>query len=278
MPSSTDSSRESDINTRPMFYVKVKRDKIDKCNICLTKTALSWDHIPPKGSIELAPVEMESIFHLFIQKPENARLAESQNGLKYRTICPKCNAKIGQKYDVVIKDFANSVGRYLNSTLRLPPSVKHRTKPVALMRGILAHLLAAKIKLDDGDFDNTLRELIRDESLPIPPDIFVHYWTYPYEQIVVLRDFAIASLKSHRAGFFNTIKYFPIAYLISSVPDFCGLPELTAFRNCNVDEEVDIPIILEKTAHPFWPEAPDADSVIVFGQEAVNAIRAKRKK
>lgn len=262
-----------------MFYVKNKRAKVDKCNICLETKPLSWDHVPPKGSIELTPVEMDNIFQLFTKKPEDAKLSESQNGLKYRTICKNCNERLGQKYDPSIKEFAESVGRYLNSKLKFPSAVNHKTKPVALMKGLLAHLLAAKIDLDNGKFDQNLRKIVLDDCKPIPADLFIYYWIYPYEQIVVMRDFAIADFgKNSQAGFFNVIKYFPIAYLIVNIPDYEGLPEMTKYRNLSVDDEVEIPIRLDEVKPLFYPEAPTDNQAIIFGQESINAMVAKRKK
>ena len=96
-----------------MYYAKSKREKRSICNLCRKEKDLSWDHIPPKGGIELSTVKMETIFALIAGDRDKPKIRESQNGMKYRTICSECNAYLGAEFDIIINDFALSVGRYL---------------------------------------------------------------------------------------------------------------------------------------------------------------------
>ena len=98
-----------------MHYAKSKREKISVCNLCREVKALSWDHVPPKGGIDIGPVEMETVFEIMTGDRDKPKLSESQNGVKYRTICSDCNSLLGREYDPTINDFAKSVGRYLKS-------------------------------------------------------------------------------------------------------------------------------------------------------------------
>lgn len=263
-----------------MHYVKTKRNKVDICNICKNVTSLSWDHVPPKGSIELAPMEMETIFQVFTGKRKDRKLRESQNGVKFRTICKNCNEKIGQRYDPIIKEFAISVGQYLKSVLKFPPVIHHKTKPVALVRGILGHLLAAKVDYDQVVFDEKVRAFLLDETLAIPDGINVHYWLYPYTQIIIMRDFVMPARRGNfsEVGCFHTLKYFPVAYLVSDRKQYEGLLNLTQYRHMNTYDEAEIPIHLDRTEHPYWPEIVDKGNIIFGGQSILSSVSAAPRK
>jgi hypothetical protein len=263
-----------------MHYVKTKREKFGKCNICALEKPLSWDHVPPKGGIELTPVEMESLFEVFTGDPKNRILSESQNGVKFRSICGECNALLGHAYDPVINEFACSVGRYIRSVLQFPRVIHHRTHPAVLMRGILGHLLAAKTDFEEVLTDVQIRNCFFDVTQAIPKEIHIFYWLYPYSQVVIMRDFVMPAVrgKFDEIGFFHILKYFPIAYLISDKPRYENLFELTRYRNLSLADEVEIPIQLDRTEHPYWPEMVDDRNIIMGGQSISSSISAKPRK
>ncbi|MBU6390889.1 MAG: hypothetical protein KGJ87_08130 [Planctomycetota bacterium] len=257
-----------------MHYVKNKRDKVGHCNICTNSCSLSWDHVPPKGSIEISTVEMRVLYKTLAGKNEDLKIEESQNGLKFRTICRKCNEFLGHNYDPVIKDFAISVGRYLKSNLTFPNIIHHRTKPVKLMRGILGHILSAKVDFDKVQLDEQVRGFIFDKNAIIPDDIHIFYWIYPYDYTIILRDVVMPSVRGDfsNSGFFQIFKYFPIAYIITNLKTYEGLNELTIYRHLSIDEEVDIPIQLNRTEHYHWPEMVDNGNIVLAGPSASNAV------
>ena len=263
-----------------MYYVKTKRKKVGICNMCSQEKSLSWDHVPPKGGIELTTIEMENLLHVFTKKEDVRNIRESQNGLKYRTICKECNEFLGQKYDHVVNEFALTVGRHLKSGLKFPKMIHHKTKPLRLMKGILGHLLAAKAEYDDVLLDTQVREFILDEKSVIPDNIYIFYWVYPYNCAIILRDFVMPSVRGNfkNFGFFQTIKYFPIAYLISNKPKYEDLIELTKYRSVDIDEEIDLPIDLSRIEHHYWPEMLDEKNILFGGQTASNSVIALPKR
>lgn len=260
-----------------MHYVKVKREKFGKCNICASDKPLSWDHVPPKGSIELAHMEMETLLQVFTGDPKKRYLSESQNGVKYRSICRECNELLGHTYDPIIREFACSVGRYIRTNLQFPPVIHHRTRPTALMRGILGHLLASKADFDEVLTDVQIRSFFFDVRKTIPNEIHIYYWLYPYSQIVIIRDFVMPAVRGNfgEFGFFHVLKYFPIAYLISDKPKYENLFELSRYRHLPLEEEIDIPIQLDRIEHPYWPEIVDDGNFIAGGQSITSSISAK---
>jgi|Deesub1362A_J573_1020465.scaffolds.fasta_scaffold00268_45 hypothetical protein len=265
-----------------MYYIKHKRERVGPCNICKQHAELTWDHVPPKGGIELTAMEIENILHLFTKKPGERKTTVFQNGVKFRTICAKCNNEfLGRKYDPVINEFAISVGKYLKSLLTLPNVLYHKTKPNALIRGILGHILAAKVPIYDSTFDVMAREIVLDETKKIPDNLHVFYWIYPYTQISILRDFAMPAKRGNfsKPGFFQVLKYFPIAYLVTEdLPEYEGLDELTRFRNTSIDEEVEIPIRLDRIEHQQWPEIVDRGNFLFVGESVQSSIVATPRK
>lgn len=263
-----------------MRYVKNKRKKkLSTCNLCRQKKELSWDHIPPKGGIELTGVEMNVLFGMMAEGcKEEFRPKESQNGVKYRTICSKCNAFLGSEYDTILNDFAKSCGRYLKTSLKLPTTVKHKVKPQRLLKAILGHLVAAKIDIDDTEFDQTAREYVLNIHAPLPPEINVFYWIYPYRCSISIRDFIMFTPRGtfNKPTVFQTLKYFPIAYLCCDKKEYAGLESLSFFGNCELDEEIDLPINLKKIVDPYWPESPsdEENNIVIVGQSALDSIYA----
>lgn len=264
-----------------MHYAKVKREKTSICNLCREVKPLSWDHVPPKGGIELSKVEMETVFSLMAGDKEKPKLRESQNGVKFRTICKECNELLGQKYDPILNDFAISVGKYLKTSLRLPNVINHPVKPQRLLKSLLGHLVAAKVDIENTAFDVAARNYVLNETAKLPKDINVFYWIYPYNCSVSIRDFAMFTPRGtfNEPAVFQTLKYYPVAYLLTDKSEYANLNSLSQFRDCELDDEVDIPVNLTRIQDPYWPEAPsDEDNNVFFGGEsAMNAIHARRR-
>ncbi|KPL25180.1 MAG: hypothetical protein AMJ75_01820 [Phycisphaerae bacterium SM1_79] len=261
-----------------MHYVKFKREKCSVCNLCRGVKNLTWDHVPPKGGIELTSVEMETILAVMTGNRENAKPRESQNGVKYRTICKECNEYLGHNFDLALNEFAHSVAMYLKTSIQLPKIVHHKTKPKRLIKAVLGHLVAAKANVEDTRFDRLAREYVLDPSAELPDDINIFYWVYPYTGSITIRDFAMFVPRGifAKPAMFQTMKYFPIAYLICSEGSYAGLNSLSMYRDCGLDDEVEIPIALDRVEYAHWPEAPEGTTnVFAGGQSAMDAIVAQ---
>lgn len=263
-----------------MRYVKIKRrEKISTCNLCQQQKTLSWDHVPPKGGIELTKVEMEVLFGKMSDGAKKEFYPkESQNGVKYRTICSECNAFLGSEYDEILNDFARSCGRYLKTSLKLPTTVKHKVKPQRLLKAILGHLVAAKIEIDETEFDQAAREYVLNIDAPLPTGLHVFYWMYPYDCSITIRDFVMFTPRGtfNESTVFQTLKYFPVAYLCCNQEEYAGLESLSRYGACRLDEEVDLPITLKRVEDPYWPESPsdEDNNIVIVGQSALNSIYA----
>jgi hypothetical protein len=263
-----------------MIYFKNKRDKVDKCNICGLTSTLSWDHVPPKGSINLTCVEQETIFQKLAGKQGEKRLYfESQNGVKYRTICNKCNNVLGREYDPHLNKFALEVGRLLKTHLVLPRIIHVETKINRLIRSIFGHLLASKGDYEDTVPDRLMREVVQDSIIKTPDDLQLMYWVYTYSNIIVMRDVIMPAKRGYIGGnnfaTFSILKYFPVGYLVTNVSKYENLQNLTSYCTENIDKEVSIPLLLNDIRHPDWPEIVDDGNIMFVGQSLNSSVCAK---
>lgn len=264
----------------PSYINQGKRSKVGICNICKQSASLSWDHVPPKGGIDLKPVEQVTILQRLTGNPEEQKSRISQNGVKYRTLCNHCNNRLGTSYDPVLNNFALGVGRILKSVVAVPPIIHYKTQPAKLIRSILGHLLAAKGVIDDVTVDRTIREFLSDDLNQLPEEIKIFYWIYPYSDIFVIRDVCMPAVRGDfsKVGFFSGIlKYFPVAYLVCDLERYEGLDELTIYRDLPLEETVEIPIRLTEIRHPIWPEMPTEGNFMTGGLNLNSSVHARPK-
>lgn len=257
-------------------YFKYKRNKIGPCNICLAQSKLTWDHIPPKGGIELTEVEQKNIMqHLTDSKNTNYVL--SQNGVKYRTICSTCNnSLLGAKYDTALNAFTNELSSFLKTSLQIPPVVMFRTQPGMIIKCIIGHLLAAKGDLENNLIDQQFRDYFLDDSKVIPADYKVFYWVYPYNSIKIIRDIGMPSIRGNfksKFSLFSTLRYFPIAFLITDAEDYCGLNEVSKYCSGSIEDFIEIPIDFSQKFDENWPEYGE-DNFIMGGESLQSGVSA----
>lgn len=259
--------------------IKIKREKVDKCNICIQTKELSWDHVPPKSGIKLSSVEISNIYKILTGQPE-PRKEIFQNGVQYRTICKDCNSKLGRNYDNTLNSLNLTVAQYLKSHLQLPPFTYVKTKPVKLIKALLGHLLSAKRTIDNSVFDKKVREYIFDDNAVLPDDIHIFYWIYPFDCTIIQRDFYMPAVRGDISGFISchVLKYFPLAFLISDKEEYHGLPSITRYKDLSIDDEIELRINLLRVETLDWPEKIDGTNFIGATEETLNGILATPRK
>lgn len=238
---------------------------------------LTWDHVPPKGGIDISPIEIDSVFNKISNNKAISKPIISQDGSKYRTICKTCNERLGQKYDPILNQLNKNLNAIIKSNLILPSTMMIKTKPSLLVRAILGHLLAAKVKFDEFELDEDIRGFLFDESKNIPPNIRIFYWLYPFKTHLILRDFTMQSERKITSAHavFNLIKHFPIAFLITKLEKYENLPEITQYCTDDIFGEADIPFSLKNTHDWDWPEAITPNKFLVLGQAGANSVLGK---
>lgn len=257
-------------------HVSVKRGKTGLCNICLTACDLKWDHVPPQGGVDVAPLDQYTILERLAGRSSNPNRVLTQNGVKYRTLCKNCNSYLlGGQYDRMLNDFALGVGRFLKTTLILPATTTFETKPARLLRALFRHLLAAKAEVEHTKPDEAMRQFVLDPTAALPPELNVFYWIYPYPEVHVIRDVAMPSRYASLAkpGIFSMLKYFPVAYLVTNLREYEGLPSLSFYCPVDIDAVVRLPLLLASAKPPDWPD--DGNNIIAgAGASAHSSVSA----
>lgn len=121
--------------------------EIGICNLCGTHGKLTEDHTPPKGCVRPTAMDIRllrdrlSAAGSLAPVPTKPRI--SQNGVKFRTLCTRCNSGLlGTRYDPVLIRFANDVAGFLGRSVALPINTSVPTQPALLMRAVFGHMAA----------------------------------------------------------------------------------------------------------------------------------------
>lgn len=260
------------------ILISTRGPKNGQCNMCGDIGPLTEDHTPPKGCLKPTQVELLHIVSLLSDEPTKTKGRFSQNGVKYRTLCHRCNNNLlGTKYDPAFITFVNNVGSLLRSSLHLPNTIIIQAQPQAILRSLIGHVSAQGVdRYQKGPLTEPLRDYFLDTSKPLPSDIRIFYWAYPHRPHVMARDAAYLDIPSGHSFAIWLLKFFPIAFLVVwGEPKGLHYPihGFDLWHNCPFDTLVDLPVTLRPIPPQFWPEAPSDQSVLLYGQEAIFAKR-----
>lgn len=262
-----------------MNYTKTRRtDNI--CNICGKKEVsfLSWDHVPPKGGIDLSAIEIRNYTSISDLSAKERDI--SQNGLKFRTICGTCNNILGTKYDIALNKLMLDIAHQVTSCLILPsPILKVKTYPTRIIKSVLGHILASKTSDCHSYIDKTTRNYLFNESAILPNDIQVYYWFYPYNCTIIRDDVLTLSTKTRQIAHYSVLKSFPLGFAIVSQIEFNDLFfNLTKYNTNDINNEMDIPL---NTSCPFdwdYPERLNADDIQLVSKDSTALFATRRQK
>jgi hypothetical protein len=242
-----------------------------QCNICGEVGPLTFDHTPPKGVLKLRQVELR---HLTDRHKGRA----FQNGVAYRTLCQRCNNELGAFSDPALIDFANAVGHALQSEII---QLTVRCDVQAVMRAVVGHLSAVGVdRYLKGDATEPIARYVTDRTQPLPANLKIFWWPFPFQGQVMMRDAAMTHTPTHEIIAFWMLKFFPVAFFVAiGAPDSVRfrVPELSANRSVLPGVFTDLPIDLSTIVHPFWPEAPSREHFLMVGRDAMAAHPFQRR-
>lgn len=253
------------------------------CNICGEDGKLTEDHTPPKGSVRITQVEMNHIVEILAAEPPGNRGRVSQNGVKYRTLCHRCNNDLlGLNYDPEFNSFVNQVATLVQSSMSLPTVINITGKPQKIAKSLIGHLMAQRVNgYKKGAHTEPLRDWFLDINAPMPEYMQIVYWAYPYKTQVLARDAVMRELTSEDTAYFWIMKFFPIAFMVLwDNPQGYNFSQRTfdRYRDIGSDEEVEIPINITNLPHERWPEAPDDNRFCAFGSGAIGVMEKKSRR
>lgn len=267
------------MNHKPNL-VKVDRGEFGRCNICLKKKKLSWEHIIPSSAFYYDDIKLKTINQHLHGDQIKYQTRLSQNGVKLRTVCSECNSEIGYRFDRSLIEVLDQVKELGESNRTLPNTVHVKCRPNALIRSLIAHLLAAKIEIDFSVFENVSRKFVCDLDKQIPDSINVFYWAYPYKNVSIIRDVLMLKERGNfqqGVSLFQIFKCYPLAFLVTDLNGYEGLQSLNDYKNMDIEEEINLPVKLFEERAPTWPENTD-NNIITLGQAALNSVTAIQRK
>lgn len=266
-----------------MNKLKTQGSRHGKCNICGNFGNLTQDHVPPKGSIKPKKVGIRKITQLD-EKRVNPRIHRiSQNGLKFKTLCSKCNnERLGGDFDPSLNNMSCDVAQLIRSErwLELPPKFKVKLQPQKIARAIIGHLLAAEIRenmsfeLTSAPMPNQMRKYFLDYSADFPEQFNLYFWPYRAQRQVVMRGFGVFDIASgNYSAIGDMLKYFPFAFwLTHETPEEIKTnmkDREIPVRGAGFDEwtTVQFSSRTNNTFRPDWPESPDENEALLLNDE-----------
>lgn len=262
---------------RRIKLVETRGPKFGHCNMCGEPRELTEDHTPPKGCYKPKAVELFPIMeHLAAERPKN-RGRISQNGVKYRTLCSHCNNQLlGQDYDPAFIGFVNGISQAIRSPISLPSILSLDARPQPIMKSLIGHLSAQGVgRYSKGQMTEPIKEYLLSPNLPLPSQIKVYCWSFPYNKYVMARDCGLGFSYAQEKVSCWFLKFFPVGFLVTFFQGdhikFTGL-ELSQWRNAQSDEIIKLPFPLKPVPPQYWPEAPLNDSIVMYGEQAITSF------
>lgn len=257
--------------------VITKGPRVGPCNICGTPGPLTEDHIPPKGASRLSQVAMMNIVDLLSVQRPNKSTRFSQDGVKYRTLCAKCNnERLGRGYDPTLISLTNDIRVYLESALHLPAEMRIPIKPNRLVRCVVGHLLAHGVgEHRNGTIMERLTDYFLNESLPFPEELKLYYWVYPFNDQVIVKGAGVSLHYWNSFAVFMLLKFFPLSFFfVFDEPPVWKLPfeRLDTMLTNRIDDEFIISVNFTGLPPQRWPEAPGKSGMVLYGEGATGAI------
>ena len=234
-------------DAQPIGEIRLQKYPIDNiCNICLTKQELTNDHVPPKCTGNSGLYHYVNLLNFMISKQIMYK-GVSQDGIKYKTICQKCNNEKLKEYDIEIDKLFYTI-KTAKASDKL--TLKLTLKPNKIIRGILGHFLSAKTSHIHTSSEDIFSEAINHPSKPINNNLGFYVVPYFHNQIRVIRDLII----DYGKVLVNCIKIYPLAFIITQPKYFPKLTDWNYFFDIAPDSERSIEIFGMKECQLEWPE------------------------
>lgn len=250
-------------DAQPIGEIRLQKYPSDNiCNICLTEHELTSDHVPPKCTGN------EGLFHYinllnYMLGNEIKYKGLSKDGIKYQTICQKCNNEKLKQYDDEINKLYDT---FKSVKISNKLSLKLTLKPNKIIRGILGHFLSAKTSHIRTSSEDIFADAINNPLKAVDKSLGFYVIPYFYDQVRVIRDLFIG----YNNVLINCIKTYPLAFIVTQPKCFLTLPDWSRFFDVDPDFEYDVEIFGIKECELEWPERPFPP--ISFGKNGVESI------
>lgn len=192
------------------------------CVICKSYGPLSFDHVPPQGSITISKTEQLLITEVLNVEEIPVKGVVSNNGSKFKTICRSCNSLIGRFDSEVAEVCREATGRireYFSNLNSLHTHVFVNFDPVSYCRAMVGHVLSATTVKECGsipdvsDYFSPLEDFVLNGNKAVQDTHDFYFWFYPYVRHVSAKQFVFWNEGCQ--GTMSCLYFFPLAFLIA---------------------------------------------------------------
>lgn len=253
-----------------------KRNKRE-CNICGEIKLLTDDHVPPKACGNIGRKKHFPVFEQYIENKTVRKIKSpfiSQNGKYFSSICSSCNnGLLGLEYDPSLVEFTQKIKEEINDKTNTT-SFQISTKLNRVTRAIAGHLLAAFGEYNKNGFcEIALRKYFLDKSVIKINDFHLYFFIYPFDSLMIARNFAIFGKSPFHNAIISVIKFPPISLILSDKPIDDNMIDLFEYTTENIDEEIKIDIDTQTIFHSSgelkkedWPLTVSDDYIFLTSE------------
>ena len=265
----------------------------NRCNICGAMSKMTDDHVPPQCWNNSKRKYYSQGFGLCDppKKKEHCFPHITGNGIKFRTICEKCNTTVLGPKDKALSEFIKQIETYIKRQGNISSIFNCTIYANSVAKAIVGHMLAAKEYYDEStNIDNVLRSYVLDEAALPPSEMQLLYFYYPYKSIVIERDVVLPQVhyKDERykkpVGIISCLFSYPLAVILSNKHENLQLHDLFAYGRSHPSTKTDVVFNLntrfypgtKQPRDPLWPinisDEKDGSSFMLSGKAAQRLI------
>lgn len=206
------------------YYGKKKKAKVDICNICGKKGKLTWEHVPSKSCNNNTNYRINKLFTV----DKTKLVYESQNGIKYRTICEECNnKKLGANLDKEFLLFYQQTKDFVEAAKSREEVGIININLVDVIKCLFCKFLAMDIEFMRDKVSMAMRNFIFENK--ISDNLHVYFRLYPYNTIIQTRNHITGQILKNNystEGVISLLYYYPFAFILSDQEENIGFVDL----------------------------------------------------
>ena len=246
---------------------------IGHCNICGCFEQLSEDHVPPRCCDNKGNVNYYALFDRNFQP--NKKPKQAQNGIKFKTICSKCNnERLGKELDPFLGEMQNGIIDMCSTFTNLSDGDLLNVYINKISRCVIGHMLAAFPHYINTNFENSLREYFLDKTKQSIAGLHLYVWVNFEKRVAIARNVGIALDADFNGSMVSLLKFPGAAFMLCNKQIDDNMIDLFDFTTYNIEDCVKIPInissIVSKRGElktTEWPLIENDYRLFVLGQE-----------
>ncbi|MEE4921695.1 metal-binding protein [Pseudomonas alliivorans] len=193
------------------------------CLICGVYGRLSWDHVPPQGSIAITKVEQVHLAEVMGIDLVPVKGLKSPNGSKFKTICKGCNSgylgandqEVARVYKGVTK-LVNDHFAYASNPVNV---VTFRFDVIKFCRAMIGHVLSAtsvdecKKEPKQVPYFTPLQKFVMGDDTALNDTHDLYCWFFPHRHHLSAKIFAFRN-HGNQCNI-SVLSFFPLAFAIT---------------------------------------------------------------